>query len=273
MKRTVKTVENQTYIIEEFDSYNELLKTNDSREWNFGNYGGARERTDNDFCGATWEEAVEMLRYGWEDKEKIKAVSDTVSKLEKMQDIQKLSFRNDVVGYAPIVPLALKGVPQNMINTVKKPKKAKVINMIIETGVLGDVSVNEKLEWGAKVVAGIIALEKQGFRVKIECMKVISMDNWYDKVHAMRVLIKDEKQPLDIKRIMFPIAHAAMQRRIMWDWYERLPGAQRFCGNGVSIYAHSEEHQKVVKKNVADTENSYVICYGEDINEILKGVA
>lgn len=273
MKRTVKTVGYQTYIIEEFNSFGELLNTSDSRKQNFGNSGGARTRGDNDFFGASYNEAVKMLRYGWCDKEKLTKITDKIASLEKQQEVQKISFKNDIVGYAPIVPLALKGVPQNMINTTRKPKKAKVITIIVDIGIIGDVTVNEKIEWGAKLTSKIMSLEKQGIRVNLNLIKTFAEDDWHCKVSVCKIPIKSENQPFDIKRMMFPIVHPAMSRRIMWDWYERLPEAQYFSGYGKPIYRHSTRHAEAVKKAITDTDNSYYIAYEDDINEVLKGVA
>lgn len=273
MKRTVKKVDRQKYIIEEFNSFSELIKVNDSRTANFADEGGARLRRDNRWCGGTYEEAVEMLMYGWQDKEKIEAINKQIGNLQKMQDTQKISFKNDIVGYAPIVPLALKGVPQNMINTTRKPKKMKVISLIIDVGVSAGVEPSQKLAWGAKMTSTIMNLEKQGFRVKIECAKVTSRDNWSQTVHVLKVPVKNENQPFDIRRMMFPIAHPAMQRRIAFDWYERLPEAEHFDGYGTPLIHHSSDHRETVKKNIADTENSYFICCMEDIDKVLKGVA
>ena len=270
MKRTVKKVDKQTYIIEEFNNFSELINTNDSRKQNFGE---ARTDSNNYWYGASYEEAVEMLRFGWCDKEALSSITQKVSELSKMQETQKLSFKNDIVGYAPIVPLALKGVPQSMINTSRKPKKAKVIKIIVDIGLSSSVTVEEKLNWGAKLTSKIMSLEKQGFRVQIECIKTFTEDNWYSKVHVCRVPVKSENQPFDIKRMMFPIAHPAMNRRIMFDWYERLPDAQRLNGYGKSLQYQSRSHADAVKKVIADTENCYYTSITDDINEVLKGVA
>lgn len=274
MKRTVTTTNGvQPIIIEEFNSFNELISVNDSRTPNFSS-GGGRANGNDEWNGASYEEAVEMLRYGWQDKEKVSIVKDKIAKLEKLHDVQKMSFKNDIVGYAPIVPLALKGVPQNMINMTRTPKKAKVIKIIIDIGVDSKVTAEEKLEWGAKVVSKIMSLEKQGFRVKLECVKTfIEGYDTRDKAHACKVPIKNENQPFDIQRMMFPIAHIAMSRRILFDWYERLPEARYIWGHGRSLQYHSnKKHVELIKKTIADTENSYYISIADDIDRVLEGV-
>lgn len=270
MKRTVKTVDNRDYIIEEFASFNELINTNDSRERNFGE---ARTDKDRSWRGATYDEAVEMLRYGWEDKEKLDYTMQKISQLNKQHDRQRTSFKNDIVGFAPVVPLAIMGVPQNMINSTRIPKKAKVIKIILDVGMASSVSVNEKLEWGAKVTSKIANLEKQGFRVKIECIKTFVERDGLVKCHVCKVPVKNENQPFDIKRMMFVIAHPAMSRRIMFDWYERLPDATEYSGYGVSLQYHSTSKADKIKAVIADTAGSYYISIEDNIDTVLKEVA
>ena len=270
MKRTVKTVDNRDYLIEEFNNFNELINTNDSRERNFGD-----SRTDNDrnWRGATYEEAVDMLRYGWQDKDKLDYTMQKISQLNKQQETQRTSFKNDIVGFAPVVPLAIMGVPQNMINSTRIPKKAKVIKIILDVGMASGVSVNEKMEWGAKVTSKIANLEKQGFRVKIECIKTFVEDNRTSKCHVCKVPVKSENQPFDVKRMMFVIAHPAMSRRIMFDWYERLPEAVEYSGYGRSLQYHNTDRANKIKAVIADTENSYYISIEDNIDKVLKEVA
>ena len=273
MKRIVKRANGRDYIIEEFSNFHELIKTNDSRRQNFGSDGGARVRRDNNWCGGTFKQAVEMLAYGWEDKEKVNSISDTVKKLEKTMDSPKMSFKNDIVGYAPIVPLALQGVPHNMINSTRKPKKAKVVNLIIDLSISASVETSEVLDWGARLTAYIMNLEKHGYRVRIDCTKVFARET-NGKVHALKFPIKNENQPFDIKRMMFPLAHSAMRRRIAFDWYERLPEAQEISGYGTPIHHWSNYHKdEVVKEIAGDIKNSYFICCMDNIDNVLKGVA
>lgn len=270
MKRTIKKTDRHEYIIEEFNSYNELITVNDSREQNFGK---ARTASDRKWYGSTYEEAIEMLRYGWQDKEKVNRVMEKIGELEKMQETQKMSFKNDIVGYAPIVPLAMLGVPQNMINCTRKPKKAKVINLVIDISVSCNVDSESILDWGAKMVSKVINLEKQGFRVRIDIIKTFIDTSYGTKAHVLKLPIKNENQPFDIQRMMFPIAHTAMGRRIGFDWYERLPEAEQLGGYGTPLIHHTRERAEEIKRNILDTKNSYIIHRMEDIENILKGVA
>ena len=207
------------------------------------------------------------------DKEKVRFINEKVEKIQKTQEVMKMSFKNDIVGYAPIVPLALKGVPQNMINCTRKPKKTKVIHLMIDIGVTGGVSTERKLTWGAELVAKIMNLEKQGFRVRIDCVRVASEEDLKGTVHVMKVPVKNENQPFDIQRMMFPLVHPAMQRRIAFDWVERLPESQYLSGHGVSIGSQNDRIKERKIRNIADTKGCYFICCLDDIDEALKGVA
>lgn len=273
MKRREYTKDSRQFIIEEYDSFSELIKTCKGRPRNWsGHYNESTgEFDDSRWIGCdTYQEAEEMLRFGWTDMDKIAQLKDKVRDLSKAHEVQKIGFKNDIVGFAPIVPNAVIGIPQNMINSVRTPKKNKVVTILADMTVSCSTGWETYLEWGAELIAKIVQLEKSGFRVRLEYVNTFSNDG-YGKVHACRVLMKSENQPFDIKRYMFPLAHTAMFRGLMFDWYEKLPNAERLGGYGCSIVHHSGDKQKI-KKEISNGEDVYYIVCKEDINEAMKGV-
>lgn len=179
-------------------------------------------------------------------------------------------FHNDVVGYAPIVPNAILGLPQSMINQTIVPKKIKVINVVFNAGNPAMRDKKEVLEYGAKFVSYIMNLEKQGYRVRIDCL--LSFNDFVDDKHyILRVPVKNEHNPIDLKRICFPLTHPAMQRSIGFDWYERLPEAEHICGYGREFCTERNEKRRnaVLKKFLKS--NEYFVCYGMDLDEVFEG--
>lgn len=252
--------------IEQFGNFSELIETNDSRKRNFGE---ARTSTNDRWSGCSYEKAVDLLLHGWD--EQIKEINQKISKVSRQGTALKMKQFNDVHGFVPIVPNAIKGIPQSMINMNLQPKKAKVIYITTDLGVACYVSTNDVIEYVKKLASKIIQLEKNGFRVRLTFYK--SFNNYSaNKSYALKMLLKNEYQPLDLKRILFALGHPAMFRRICFDWYERLPGAQEFDGHGYSMH--------VVKKNTRDKfekykelicdKNEYLICYGDDLEEMFK---
>ena len=270
MRRIDKVVNGHTYVLETFESFNEIIDVCNKRDVKPIVEDVTRNMTrDTRFMGASsYEEAVELLKYG--TNENVELAKKTVKNLEKQGTAMKISFKNDIVGYAPIVPNAIIGIPQNMINNVRVPKKSKVITLVIDMAVCGNVSKESVKEYGMSVVQKVIQLEKSGYRVRLEYMKCF---NNYDSSHvACSTVIKNENQPLDLKRIMFPLANVAMQRYISWDWYDRVPNAKWESCRGRSLSVlNKRERDMIVKELVADCNNKYVICYGDNLDEILGG--
>ena len=251
-------------IIEQFNSFHELMNVNNSRSQNFGSRsskGGDFEEVD------SFEQAEEYLTKGW--NKKIDVMKKEIKKLS-MGTSQKISFKNDVVGYAPIVPNAILGLPHSMINNVRVPKKAKVINIQICIDFNGNVRQKEIFNWGAELINMILNLEAKGFRVKLEYIADFSEDKSKD-IHICRVPMKNENQPLDLKRLMFPLCHVAMLRCIMFDWYERLPDATKFLGYGNALYSQSKNRQEFTKSLVREN-NTYFLMFKDNIKRTFEDV-
>lgn len=270
MRKMEKTVGGKRYILETFDSFDEILRVCNSRKCKPEVHEEARKEHDPRFMGAeSYEEAVSLLKHGYtKDIEKINKV---VKDLQKTGTTTKTSFRNDIVGYAPIVPNAIIGIPQSMVNNVRVPKKSKVITILVDMAVSGGTKANEVFEYGIKVVQKLIQLEQSGFRVRLEYLKCFN--DYYNQHLAVSTVIKSENQPLDIKRIMFPLTNVAMQRYISWDWYDRLPDVMWDNSKGRSLSVLSEsEKKRITDQLVNGKENKYIIIYGDDLEKTFQSV-
>ncbi len=265
----VKTYKN--YIIETYNNFNELLETNNSRKLNSDD---EHITSSDSWYGASFSEAVKMLKYGWD--EEVSTVQKTINKLNKQGESLKVTFKNDVIGFQPVVPNAILNLPNSMINIELKPKKAKVLHLICDLGVATRVSQQDVIKYTIKLASKIVQLEKNGFRVRLEFSKSFNKGSGACKGYILNMLLKSEYQPLDLKRIMFPLGHPAMFRRICFDWYKRLPNAQIFSGLGYSSSILKSEHQKdyealqeVVTQN---KKNVYYINYGTDLEKMFQEV-
>lgn len=258
-RRNELKINNRKYIIEEFDNVSELLDKSNTRPINF----------DEDRYGDSFEKAKEMLKYGCD--EKIDFMKEAINpKLNGA--INKITFVNDVVGFAPIVPNAIKGIPQAMINNVKRPVKSKIINIVFNAGTPWFVEENEVFAYGQKVLNKIINLEMQGFRVKLYSLLTFNTrDDSNNYSYFLKLLIKRENQPLDVKRIIFPMLKDKMQRQIAFDWYRKLPGALELAGYGKELTTFSESERKTLLNPISE-KNTYYICYNDDLDEIFKDV-
>lgn len=180
----------------------------------------------------SYEEAIDLLHNGWQTavdklKQGIKA--------NYVGEGKRITFHNDVVGYAPIVPLALQGVPQSMLNHNMKPIKAKVIDVVYNIAVSSSYSPDEILKSGQNLLTAVLGLEQEGYKVNIYAMQAYAGNNDCD---MLLIKIKDSRQPMDLKRMSFPLTHPAFFRVIGFDWYSKVPGGKYRGGYGYPI-SHS----------------------------------
>jgi len=188
----------------------------------------------------TLDEAKNMLKNGWAEKVDVvkKSMKDTQRKNFSMKNS---GLKTDVVGFVPIVPNAILGLPNSMLNTSVKPKKNKVIDIIYGLDFSASVSKDNIIEYGLQVMKRVCKLEAEGFRVRLTCMQVYA-DNM-DEFHIMTVKCKSEDQPLDAQRIMFPMFHTSMFRVIGFGWYETLPESTHLYGYGKPLYYFMSQNQ------------------------------
>lgn len=178
------------------------------------NLGGQRSH----WCGVkNYEEALKLLSEGYQPVvEKLKAEI----KANVQGNAKRVSFRNDIVGYAPVVPLAIMGVPNAMMNSYMKTIKAKVVDVYYDGTFRNGVESDDILKTGAKLLSVIISLEQQGYRFNLYQVQGYADGEDCD---MLVVKIKDAAQPLDLKRVSFPMTHTAFFRVIGFDWYSKTP--------------------------------------------------
>lgn len=203
-----------------------------------GNLGGKNKQ----WCGVdSYEQALEYLEKGYQP------VVDTLKfaiKANISGQGKRISFHNDIVGYAPIVPLAIMGVPNAMINSYMKPIKAKVIDVYYDGTFSWGVKSDNIINTGAKVISIILQLEQQGYRFNLYQVQSYSDE---DNCDMMCVKLKDSMQPIDLKRISFPLAHTAFFRVIGWDWYSKTPK-----GKYRDVYGHALCYENKVNDKLDD---------------------
>lgn len=198
------------------------------------------------WCGVdSYEQALQFLEEGYQPTvEKLK----TGIKANLQGNGKRISFHNDIVGYAPIVPLAILGVPNSMINSRMKPIKAKVIDVYYNMTAGAMTDSQDIIKAGVKLLSAVIALEQQGYRFNL-----YAVQNYYSnrKCYCLKVKVKDAMQPVDLKRISFPLTHTGFFRVIGFDWYSKCPEAKYMAGYGHSLdYDFSNEQMQKTAKEI-----------------------
>lgn len=246
----------------------EDLKSRDYSCRDFKKMEEAREITKNWHGVSSYKEAMDLLDNGW--SEKIGEVKETLSKENLMGNGKRVTFTNDIVGYSPIVPLAIRGVPKNMINSDMKKIKCKVVDVYYDNTFSASTPTEEILRIGLNVVAAILKLEMEGYKINLYAVQTYT-DN--DSADMLCVKIKDSRQLMDLKRIMFPLMHPAFFRVIGFDWYSKMPKAKYRSGYGRNLNislgnneASTEEYaRKVIGGNTCWLCGSKILGKGVEV--------
>ena len=240
----LKSANGYKIMCEQYNSAAEVVedcKTRSITSRNFNNMNdGKLGGHSKNWCGVdSYEQALGFLANGYQptvDKMKVSI------KANLQGNGKRISFHNDIVGYAPIVPLAIMGVPNAMVNSHMKAIKAKVIDVYYDGTFASGVSSDTIIKTGEKVISVILQLEQQGYRFNLYQVQSYSESSDCD---MMTVKLKDAAQPLDLKRISFPLTHTAFFRVIGFDWYSKTPkGEYRPC------YGHAIGYEDSVKSKL-----------------------
>lgn len=238
-----KAVDSYKFHIERFDSAAEVVEKCRSRKMTSSRFDDVMNMSLGDWYGVdSYDQALEYMRTGYQPTvESMRGVF----KANKMGEGTRFSFRNEIQGFAPVVPLALKNVPNCMVNMMMKPIKAKVIDIYYDSTVVCSISSEKIIEAGQKLLGTIIEMERQGYRFNLYAVQNYSDSNDSD---MMIVRLKNASQPLDLKRVSFPLTHTAFFRVIGFDWYSKMPGGRYRSGYGQTLVRSAGGSEGVKKK-------------------------
>lgn len=164
-----------------------------------------------------WKEVEKYMIEGYAPN--VEKLNTAPSKLQGQG--KRVTFRNNVVGYVPVVPLYLQGVPNCMIDTHVKVIKSRVLNIYYDMTVNCNVTTEQIMKAGQNLLAAILELELQGYKFNL-----YSTQPYYrpgEGADILCVKIKNSSTPLNIKRMAFPLTHPAFFRGVGFDWVSRFP--------------------------------------------------
>lgn len=229
--------------VEMFDCADEVVKASKSRPLrrDAGFTTDEQKKHDKSFTGVeSLDEACELLKTGYQPAvDRLK----TGIKANLSGQGKRISFFNDVVGFQPIVPLALQGVPNSMQNSYMKPIKAKVLDVYYDMTVNCNIKKEDLQKAGEKLLGAILELEMQGYKFNLYAIQSYSDESSFD---ILCTKIKSSNTPLDLRKISFPLTHPGYFRSIGFDWYSRMPKSKYRWGYGRGL-AYNHNEQKVVK--------------------------
>lgn len=262
---TLKSGKKYEVNIEKYNTAQELVQDCQTRPIHYKKYDGtemayedmSKKDIDKDWHGVrTYDEALELLKTGYQPTvEKLQ----TALKANVLGSGKRVSFENNVHGFAPVVPLALKGVPNSMVNMTMKQIKCKVVDVYYDMTTDCGTTPQIIIECGQKLLGTIIELEKQGYRFNLYALQSYTNDKGAD---MLCVKIKSSDKPIDIKRISFPLTHPAFFRVIGFDWEGKSPITRYIgCGRGRALtYSISDAEASDLAKQTFGDNAIYISC-------------
>jgi hypothetical protein len=211
-----------------------------------------------------YEEAEKLLLYGWDKPaEDIKAKMRLIDKLDTTQAMNKTQVRYNVVGASPCVPRALLGIPESMYEYFRNPQKVRTVSILYGISASCGESIEALTKNGVAIMQIIYRLEKLGFKVSVDIFESAyeGENHW-----GWRMPVKDFKQPLDILKMCFPIAHPSMLRRFSFRWLETAPLLPKGFNYGYGTPIH---HSSTARKEFEETylrQNEHII-YSNDCSK------
>lgn len=250
-----------------FDGTNELAKyiktAPTNKIWEYERLASQTEKRIrfNDFDSL--EDAIKALEYGtdiyYKDfKKNIKKVQEFISKKEKNKTA---NYKNDKVGFLPIVPRVLQGNPINMVNQDVKPKPFPTARIILEKSNSACVDSDDMNGFYAIIFVLIQILENRGIRCEIWIAESTYQSQ---EIMISKVKLKNYMQPLNIYKIQFPIIASDYLRRICFRLLETNPdikegGWTNGYGTPILREFNFEANQKEIYKAIGIEENDIFI--------------
>ena len=251
----MSTIKNKTAMVgkrkfdihmEQFETAMEVAQTCKTRKITDPSFHNKEKESFSDWEGVgSYDEALELLKGGYQPTVDKMA---GVFKATKNGEGKRFAFQNSVQGFAPIVPLFLNRVPNCMLDMQMKPIKAKVIDVYYDMTASCGTDSDDIIKAGQTLLGSIIELEKQGYRFNLYAVQSYSDGKTCD---MLVVKVKSSGQPLDLKRISFPLTHTAFFRVIGFDWYSKVPGGKYRPSYGHAIaYDNTDEQLQEIAHQI-----------------------
>lgn len=219
-----------------------------------------------------YEDAKNMIVNGW-DKPLKKVVNEinNIDNLSVIESGHKPVDYKAVAGYRPIVPNAIMGLPRAMMARKMVSKKVKVVNVLFDFTFSSSVTHDEAVNKAIETITQLYLLEKKGFRVRLTGLASFGREET-NQMHVLKIMLKEENQPFDIKKLMFPMVHSGMLRMLCFDWYESVPNGIEISGYGYPIFLWDSKYLDDLLNAVMEGKRYYYINYKTKVSEMFANV-
>lgn len=214
-----------------------------------------------------YEEAVQLFKNGWDSGVKrIQLALKGLPTKEAQNFINRTLY--DVVGFQCSVPRYLQGIPTNMVNKKLTPVKQKIVVLNKIVNYTANYKNEDIIKWGAETVKVIEAIERKGFRVKLN---VVIANKCGSDVEIAKILVKNPSERLNLSKLAFPLAHTSMFRRLGFRYIEVSPTVDNKWVFGYGYSLNEGEVKKYYKE--LGFENEIILPkYLSKVDDIVKDI-
>ena len=266
-------------IAENFDSAAELVSV--CRDRPVSSYYRSHAYFNKDLHGGEWadfEDSADLIRLvenGVKDQTLLEGVG-RYARTARVKDEEKLTQKcMDVMGGGVDVPSFLTGVPTCMHSLRRKKVKSKIIKIGIYCHVLCNISAEQYKQAGELITKTVAKLEKAGYRIRMRAVDIYEDGDWYcrpradfDGRHTLWMvthMVKRENEPMNYRRIMFPITRVAYERGLGFAWMavNGSPNISGLGGQASRVVSDPGEFEDIVAKGCG--EEDYIIFSQDEV--------
>lgn len=257
---------------ESLTAFENYLQTNEVQKY-FAAYPKSQVKKDyeDSFFGTkSWNDAEDLMLHG--DRESAKRIEDGGIAKErtkiKLSDTRRQLF-HDVAGVMPHVPNYIAGVPACMVNVKQVRAKFKVITLVYNISVNGDVNAEDMRDVAIKMLSAIMRIESNGVRVNLY---VCDISDTEKQQIGWLLKIKNSGQHLDVIKTAYPLTNPSMLRRHSFRFTEITKGVHKDFASG---YGSANRRADELLK-ACDLRDAKVLSYykmrGQTTEQITKDI-
>ena len=211
-----KSVTREFTSVNEFENYITTSPINEVFRWEeLSSVKGTQSFTQT----KSYEEATTLFKNGWDSMAQNITHQLNVKKNQTLDThVQKVMF--DVVGFQASVPRYLQGIPTNMVNKKLVPIKQKIITLNKDISYNAMTSTQDIIDASIQTLQLIKKIEAQGIRVNLN---LIFGSESGKSTEVVKIRLKSANERLNISKLVFPLVHPSMLRRLIFRYIEVAP--------------------------------------------------
>ncbi len=212
-----------------------------------------------------FEEADNYLKNGWNTQ--VENMTAELRKFSQKIEVTRTKQFKNVAGFAPCVPNAIRGVPKSMIasKTIRVPENRRTLHLVLNNCGVSKVTTEELMKCGMTVLKLANLLDKSRIRTQIDVVPKLSKVD--DEFIGCAVTIKEYKQPFNLSKMAYPLAHVAMFRCHGFNYLEVQDGKLNsdWTEQGTSLSRCTSSEKNAVLKKLGFTKENGIFYI--DIND------